>query len=198
MAREGNNRPTESQIVHYYLDILRGNLDAVVVKDWSGWSHKEAGHSEQTNFYRTFDIAMIERELIPGEMNDLTITGFEAKGFSKDNKGRLIPPPFGEGLDQALSLLMNGADFSYIIHPEPKRDDDKDDLKVLCDRYCPLIGIIIVSNDLKSHQTIRQAQTNPYSSRDRKRDMLGALATSGHYDKTFGLTLPLWVKKHQY
>jgi hypothetical protein len=190
-------RPTEDQIIEYLLNRSRLS-ERVLVKDWSGWSYKEEGRSIQTKFYRAFDVAMIERKEISQNYYDLIITGYEAKGYTLNKQEKWSPPAFGEGLDQALALLMNGADFAYLVHPEPKRSEDKQALKVLCEQYVKYLGLMIVSNDLTYSQEIIKPEKNPYSNRDRKRDMLTALAIGGHYDKKFGLTLPSWVKTHQY
>jgi hypothetical protein len=189
--------PTEDQIIEYLLNKSKFS-ERVLVKDWSGWSYKEGGRSIQTNFYRAFDIAMIERQGMIKTGYDLIITGYEAKGYTLNKQKKWSPPAFGEGLDQALALLMNGADFAYLVHPEPKRSEDKLELKELCERYANYLGLIIVSNDLTYYNEIKKPEKNPYSYRDRKRDMLTALAIGGHYDKKFGLALPSWVKTRQY
>lgn len=64
----------------------------------------------------------------------------------KTKTGEWEPPAFGEGLDQSLALLMNGVDYSYLVHPEPRRFEDQEALRKLCERYAPHLGVLIAGN----------------------------------------------------
>ena len=189
--------PEETQIQDkFYREFLKG-VDSIQVKDWSGWSYKKnRKHREQTRFYREFDIAVFSRKSLPSGSFDLKLVGYEVKGWRKDRRGKMVEAPFGEGLDQALVLLQQGADLAYVIYPEPKRQKDKSDLKELCDRYAPNIGIIYVRDDLSWYQTYRDAKQNSYVNRDKKRNMLTSLLTGGNFSEIS--ERPLWALQQQY
>jgi hypothetical protein len=92
--------------------------DSVIVKNWMGWSHRGSENKkEQRKFWREFDIAIFQRMTI-GYSHDVVLTGFEIKGFAQ-KPPRF--PAFAEGLDQAIVLLAQGANFAYLVHPEPDR-----------------------------------------------------------------------------
>ena len=165
----------------------------VRVKNWTGWSYRKGrSHKERTQFYREFDIAIFSK----ASSYDLELTGYEIKGWRKDRKGKMFEPAFGDGLDQALVLLQEGADFAYVVYPEPTNQRNKTDLKELCDRYASHIGIIFVANDLSYHTKFREAQRNNHTTRDRKKNMLTSLTTGGNFSDIS--ELPVWVKKQEY
>jgi len=187
--------PEETQIQDTFFREFLKDEDSIRVKDWGGWSYKKGrNRKEQTRFYREFDIAVFSRKPL-AYGHDLKLTGYEVKGWRKD-RGKVREPPFGEGLDQALVLLQQGADFAYVIYPKPKRAEDKDALKELCDRYAPYIGIIYVNNDLSWYEIFREAKQNSYVSMNRRRDMLTSLITGGNFSEIS--ELPLWAKQQQY
>ena len=191
------SHPQESQIQDKFFREFLKDRDSIRVKNWSGWSYKKGRkHKERTRFYREFDIAKFARKSLPYGSYDLKLTGYEVKGCRKDRREKMLEPPFGEGLDQALALLQQGADFSYVIYPEPTNVEIKSALKEMCDRYAPNIGIIYVNRDLSWYQTYREAKQNINVNRDRTRDMLTSLITGGNYSEIS--ELPLWAKRHQY
>jgi hypothetical protein len=169
----------------------------VIAKNWLGWSYRgEGDRRQQTKFYREFDLAVFERKL-QATIPTLVLTGFELKGFEeKSGKG----PAFAEGLDQALVLLQQGVDFSYLIHPEPLDQDDKKTLKDLCDRYAPHVGLIFVPHQLSElspyYSPFREARQNPQSRPDRKKNMLTSQVTWGLRDAIS--EIPLWCMKQEY
>ena len=123
------------------------------------------------------------------------LTGYKVKGFEKKS-GR--PPSFAEELDQALVLLQQGADFAYLVHPEPERADDKKDLKELCDRFSPSVGLMFLPHELEGLGSLsllpyRSAVQNYHTHRDRKRSMLSSVITGGLRDEISNI--PLWCKR---
>ncbi|HKZ43078.1 MAG TPA: hypothetical protein VJ044_19120, partial [Candidatus Hodarchaeales archaeon] len=140
--------------------------------------------------------AVFERKIQSGIPN-IVLTGFEVKGFGKKS-GKA--PPFAHGLDQALVLLHQGADFAYLVHPEPQKNDDKIALNELCTKYAPLVGLIFVPHDLTqltiAAQSYRHATRNPHTTAERKRKMLTSLLTWGLRDEISDI--PLWCKKQEY
>lgn len=196
MAKE-SLQPTESEIHGKFFREFLKDSESVIVKNWSGWSYKKGRrHREQTRFYREFDIAVFSRTALPAEMYELKLTGYEVKGWRKGHGGKMIEPPFGEGIDQALVLLQQGADYAYVIYPEPKNDEYKSALKELCDRYARDIGIIFTYNDLSWRYTFREAGRNVHTNTDRKKKLLNSLTTGGNYSDIS--ELPMWVKRQQY
>lgn len=171
------------------------------MKNWLGWSYRDEKDKKQpTRFYREFDIAVFERQTQAG-YHSLILTGFEIKGF-EEKSGRT--PSFAEGLEQALVYLYQGADFAYVVHPAPDRDDDRKALKGLCDNFAPHVGVVFLPHDLSKPDDIywavslpfRQAQQNYHSNRDRKRTMLTSVSTGGMRDEIG--ELPLWCKRQEY
>jgi hypothetical protein len=191
-------RPSEEEIQDkLFFEILPKRYpDSVIVKNWMGWSYRgKEDRKEQTRFFREFDIALFERKTQAG-MHSLVLTGFEIKGFG-EKSGKL--PAFAQGLDQALALLHQGADYAYLLHPEPA-ERDKKDLKDLCEKFAPYVGLVFVPHDLEKlapyYQPYKDAQRNPHSMADRKRNMLTSLATWGLRDAIS--ELPLWCKRQEY
>ena len=116
MSKLEHPGPSEEQIQDkLFFEILPKRYpDSLTVKNWMGWSYRAKGErKEQTRFYREFDVALFERKTQAG-IHSLVLTGFEIKGFEQES-GKL--PAFAEGLDQALVLLHQGADYSYLVHP---------------------------------------------------------------------------------
>jgi hypothetical protein len=195
---QGISKPTEQEIHDkLFADILpKRHPNSVLAKNWLGWSYRGQETRKPTKFYREFDVSVFELKTI-GTIKSLTLTGFEVKGYEKSS-GK--PPSFGEGLEQTLAQLEQGADFSYLVHPEPENPDDKRALKELCDRFAPHIGLIFVPYDLTKlnpyYSPYREAQRNPHTTRDRKRDMLTSLAAAGWRDAIS--ELPLWCQRQEY
>lgn len=189
--------PLEAKIQDKFFQEFLRDRDSIRVKDWSGWSYKRGrSHTDQTRFYREFDVAVFSRKILPYGGYDLKLTGYEVKGWKKDSSGKMREPPFGEGLDQALALLQQGADFAYVIYPEPRKKEDKSALKELCERYASNIGIIYVQNDLSWFLKHREAKQNHYVNTDRRKRMLTSLTTGGNFSDIS--ELPLWAKQQEY
>jgi len=188
--------PTEEQIQDKFFSEFLARRSSVRAKNWTGWSlRKGRDHSEVTNFYREFDLAEF---YVDG--TSLVLAGYEVKGWKKttkrDKSQKMIEPAFGDGIDQALALLQNGADFASVIYPEPAKTEDKAALKELCDHYARNVGIIYVQNDLKSYFNFRLPTRNPYATMDRKKKMLSSLMTGGNLSDISDL--PSWAKQQKY
>ncbi len=126
--------------------------------------------------------------------SEVLLTGYEVKGFERKTER---PPPFAEGLDQAL-VLLQGADFAYLVHPEPETEEDKRALRELCDRFSPSVGLIFLHHDLEGLGVLsllpyRNAVQNYHTHRDRKRSMLSSVITGGLRDEVSNI--PLWCKR---
>ncbi len=187
--------PSEGQIQDkFFRDFLRNN--AVRVKNWTGWSYKKGRtHREVTPFYREFDLAEFYLDT-----TGLVLAGYEVKGYRKTTKkgkeGTKLPPAFGDGIDQALTLLKQGADFASVIYPEPKKQEDKEALKELCDHFAANIGIVYVRNDLTSSYAFRPPVQNFHTNIDRKKKMLSSLMTGGTFSDISDF--PPWAKQQKY
>jgi hypothetical protein len=198
LSSQKTSKPSEKMIQEkLFREILpKMYPDSVIVKNWLGWSYRgKDDKKEQTKFWREFDIALFQRETIPRTAQFVVLTGFEIKGFAPKS---LRPPAFAEGLDQANVLLLQGANYSYLVHPEPEKSGDKHALKELCDNFSPHVGLIFIPHELEKLTYLtkyREARDNP-SSEERKRKMLASLVTGGLRDEIS--ELPLWCKKQQY
>jgi hypothetical protein len=196
---QDQSKPTEQQIQDkLFNEILPKRYpNSVIVKNWLGWSYRgEKDRRQQMRFYREFDLAVFERK-VQVSIPSLVLTGFELKGF-EEKSGKA--PAFAEGLDQALVLLEQGADYSYLVHPEPANQDNKKALKDLCDRYAPYVGLIFVPHQLAEvspyYSPFKEARQNPQSKPDRKKNMLTSLVTWGLRDALSDI--PLWCRKQEY
>lgn len=143
--------PTEAQIQDKFFKQFLTVRNCVRVKNWTGWSYRKGkDHYEEKKFYREFDLAIFYKDA-----RGLTLEGYEVKGWrrapTKEMRERMAEPAFGDGIDQALALLQQGADFSRVIYPEPTDPADKTALSELWDHYAQNIGIIYVRNDLSSY-----------------------------------------------
>ena len=193
------SKPTEGEIHdRFFRSFLR--LPGVhLIKDWQGWSlrtkmmndktGKPINHSKPTSFYSEFDIANFERD----SENKLLIKGYEVKGYTnKDNPSR--PPDFADGVGQALALLLQGADYSFVILPKLK-GEDTEGLKLLCDQYAKSIGIIYVEHDLSRYEIARKPDPNPSITTKRK-IQLAEGAT--HPNCTESTEIPLWLIRMEF
>ncbi len=89
------NPPTEKQIQDkLFNEVLPKTYpDSVVVKNWAGWSYRgKSNKKQQTKFHSEFDIALFRR-IDQGGSYQLSLTGFEIKGFGGKSQR---PPRFGE------------------------------------------------------------------------------------------------------
>lgn len=194
-----NGEFTEEKIQNKLYEYLCGYSDRVVITNWKGWTYKgdDAKVGHKTFFHREFDVATFEKQ--DGE---LVLKGYETKGYNKIKRkkknGEQIVyehPAFGGGLDQALVLLLEGADYSYLVIPEPERDVDKEHLKKLCDDFAAHIGLIFVTKDW-TFWTYREAQRNYSNSRERKIEMLASALASGMMGRKRRFTM--WARKHEF
>lgn len=175
----------------------------LVVEKWTGWSFRIGKkRRERHRFLREFDIALFSRgkrefilrrpimEILKPPYY-LTLIGIEIKGLTKE-KVKMKPPGFAEGVDQALVLLHQGADYAYLVTPESKNDKE---LKLFCDNFASKIGLILVRKD-GTFEPHRDADRN-YSttSDDLKKKLLTSLISGGNFSN---IRIPKWCKKHEY
>jgi hypothetical protein len=195
---ESAAKPSEQQIHDKLFKEVLPSLypDSVIVKNWMGWSYRGAGDKkEQNRFRREFDLAVFQRKTV-GTTYQLTLTGYEVKGYSQKPTR---PPAFAEGLDQAIVLLQQGADYIFLVHPDPENDGDKYALRDLCARYAPMVGVIFIPHDLSKLTFLlkhKEAQQNPHTTPDIKRKMLTAIISGGMRDDIS--SIPSWCKTQQY
>jgi hypothetical protein len=137
------------------------NYADVVVTKWRGWTiYGTGGKGEKMPLRRELDIARFQRSMRQYLSPSITLTGYEVKGMVGTNDTTRFPY-YGEGLDQAIALLDEGADYSYFVWPEPD-DEIKKALETMISRYCPLIGILFVMNT-KSMWEYRKAGKNTHT-----------------------------------
>lgn len=190
----GSSYPSEMEIQDKFFNVF---LDwhypnSVRVKNWRGWSLRtDRNHSHKSPFYREFDLAVFYKDAT----EQLLCEGFEVKGYTNTKDGKPVEPEWGEGLDQALALLFQSADYAYLIYPEPQRIEDKKDLKTLCDNFAPCVGLIYVPNDLASYSLYRTPQRNYHTTVDIKKKKLASLIASGNLSD---IKVPLWAAQHNF
>ncbi len=114
-----------------------------------------------SSFYFSPDIDLLE--VRPSG----TVVGYELKGYRRSKT--MQPPTYYEGLDQAMTILMNPAsspysrffagsvfDHSYLVHPEGSGISKIDDLV----RLCTPVGLIVV--DHTGTKEIVKPKMNPF------------------------------------
>jgi hypothetical protein len=132
----------ESTLKHQLLDyLINYHSSDLIVELWKGWWTKPGDQKQQHLFFREFDIARFEKT----QYGYLVLIGYEIKGTQKKGT-KVSSPPFGAGLDQALSLLMQGADYSYLVTPEPLDQQTEKALATLCDKFTK-VGLMFPTID---------------------------------------------------
>jgi hypothetical protein len=184
----------ESSLRRQLFDYLTKYSDDLVVEMWKGWWIKAGGQKQQHPFHREFDIAVFKKTEY-----HLTLTGYEIKGTRKRGT-QVFPPPFGAGLDQALTLLLQGADYSYLVTPglsdQWTERDFATPLAELCHQFT-MVGLIFPSLD-KDRQTVTswhtrvEAKQNTHTQEETKKRMLTCLLTSGQNGR---IRVPNWAKE---
>lgn len=144
--------------------------------------------SKDTGGYRYFGFSP-DIDLLEVRPNG-KVVGYELKGYLKSG-GSWNPPSYYEGIDQALTMLMNpirspvsdsfsGSVFDevYIVHPEGS------DIEKLADmlRLCTPLGLVVVSH--RGTKEIVKPKPNPFLSQEMKDHFLARLETLEAY-KTF-------------
>jgi hypothetical protein len=193
---------TEQKIHQKLWDYLTKLYDQdCFARNWKGWSYRVGKKQrEKTFFYREFDIARFHREQRPYG-SELWLYGYEIKGYEKvtkkyKKKKRIIykEPAFGAGIEQALILLYQGADYAYLVIPEPKEVKDKNSLNDFCEKYAHPIGLIFVTEQ-GTFQEFRKAERNILATEDRKKKMLTSLISGGQVSD---IKIPVWCKKQEF
>ena len=188
-----------SKLYNHFCEIFPDDL---IIERWRGWSTKVGRKKrERHDFLREFDIAIFSRgkreyilrrpiaEILKPPYY-LTLVGIEVKGLTKERQ-KVRYPGFAEGIDQALVLLHQGADFSFLVKPEEKQDDE---LKTMSDNFARQIGLIAVRQD-GTFDVYREPTRNYNTSDEKKRKMLTSLIHGGYFTN---IRLPQWCKKHEY
>jgi hypothetical protein len=197
-----NEEFTEEKVHQKLWDYLTKLHDQdCFARNWKGWSYRVGKEQrEKTFFYREFDIARFHREQLQ-YITNLWLYGYEIKGYEKitrkskgESKTAYEEPAFGLGIEQALVLLYQGADFAYLVIPEPKDEKDKTNLKDFCDKYAHYVGIMFLMEN-GTFWEFRKAETNTNTTKDRKRKMLTSLITGGQVAE---IKVPEWCKKQEF
>jgi len=192
---------TEDQMTKRLFQSLAAT-DAVVAQSWRGYGTRLHKYKvEPLYFNREFDIASFMRQttqpVIGGPFHQLWLYGYEVKGYTKDRKGKWLPPTYASGIDQALVLLQQGADFTNLVLPIPMRNADTEKLNQLfslCETWCPLVGIMLDRKDGGFYQ-FRAPQQNPYTTPDKKKMLLLRLISDGYVKD---ISTVDWAKKHEF
>ena len=161
-------------------------------KKWKGWTYRTGEGRDKSFFYREFDIARFHR-IKREHTTELWLYGYEVKGYTKKNE-KYYDPPFGHGVEQALVLLYQGADYAYVVIPEPELERDKNDLKEFCDQFARHIGLLFFTKH-GSFWEFRKPVRNTYATMDRKKKMLTSLITMPQLSEIIS---PVWARKHEY
>ena len=191
---EMENKLTEGRIS----TLLWNNLQRLypnncLAKNWKGWSYRLEQKTDRSFFYREFDIARFNRIRHSQHSIEIQLYGYEIKGCRKHRK-EVRAPSFAEGVDQVLTLLHQGADFGYLVVPEPEEDEYKQDLKVFCDRFARHVGLLFVTEH-GSFCEYRRPERNHHATTNRKKKMLTSLITSGQASKR---RIPVWCRRHEF
>ncbi len=194
------NPKTEAAIHDKFFRQFLREPEVHLIKNWMGWSFrtktmnsrksKPTNHTPQTTFYREFDIARLEKD----NNGKLIIRGYEVKGYTNKDEP-ITPPRFAVGIGQAISLLLQGADYSYMILPEEKERKNMEGLKLLCDQYARSVGIVYVKDDFSMHWVEREPEPNPFLTTKRKIELAEG-AKHPNCDET--TDMPLWLKQADY
>ncbi len=166
--------------------------DDCFARNWKGWTYRTSEGRDKSFFYREFDIARFHR-IKRDHTTELWLHGYEVKGYTKKVE-TYYEPSFGHGIEQALVLLFQGADYAYVVIPEPKDNDYKNDLKEFCEKFARNIGLTFFTE----HGTFwdfRKPERNIYATMDRKKKMLTSLITMPQLSEIIS---PVWARKHEY
>jgi hypothetical protein len=197
-----NEEFTEEKIHEKLWDYLSKLYEQdCLAKNWRGWSYRVGKEQrEKTFFYREFDIARFHREQLQYTTN-LWLYGYEVKGYGKiirkskgESKITYEEPAFGLGIEQALVLLYQGADFAYLVIPEPKKERDKNNLQDFCEKYARYIGLMFLTEQ-GTFWEFRKAERNTLATDDRKKKMLTSLISGGQVND---IKIPVWCKKQEF
>lgn len=182
---------TEDFIAKTLYGKLCSDKDLLVARQWKGWTIRGAQErAEKQLFDREFDIAVFKRgpRRSFSPFYEIELTGYEIKGHRKGS-----PPSFMEGLDQAIMLLEQFADFAYLVYPD-LGEEARNRMKRVCDRYAQHVGIMLLRTN-GDFWKFREPQKNQSTTLDIKRDLLARFVTSGHASAR---RVPDWAKKGDY
>ncbi len=194
----------EEKIQRRYFDYLHENYSKdVLVMNWEGWYEKATKHPSY--LYGEFDIARFSRVIKDGKVVDLILTGYEVKGVNREwtdkkQEGKMVRvqtgwqyPRLAKGIDQALVLLMERADYSFLVTPTPESEGEKRDLITLRNKFVPHIGLIFADINGGFTKPDEQRPRNE-TNLDDKLDALIRLYTSGKHEQKNGLFIQPWAR----
>ena len=153
----------EKEVKNQLFRLLSNTTNDLIATQWKGWylrTSKEA--KEAYYFLREFDVVQFHEEVFPYSKS-LVITGYEVKGPNA---------PFAQGIDQALVLLQQGADYAYYVVPRPKRRE-LDALRKLCENYLRVkVGLILFDEARGTFQTLVKPEENFFPILEEKKRQL--------------------------
>lgn len=181
---------TEGFVAKALYETLCKDKDLLVARHWRGWTIRGAQKKEKQPLDREFDIVVFRRGVrrLVSPFYEIELTGYEVKGYQESR-----PPSFMEGLDQAIVLLEQFADFAYLVYPD-LGDETRIRMKMVCDRYAQHIGLMFLQTNGVFWE-FRKPVRNPHTSLDTKRQLLAKFLTSGHASNR---RIPDWAVKDDY
>jgi len=183
---------TEDVVTKTLYEELCRDRSLLVARKWKGWSIRGTQErAEKQLFDREFDIAVFERgpRRLSSPFYEIGLTGYEIKGCT-EKRGA---PPFMDGLDQALVLLFEHADFAYLVYPDLGEQIRKR-MSQLCDRYAPDVGLSFLQTN-GTFWEFRKPRKNQHTTLDIKRDLLAKFLTSGNASAR---RIPDWARAGDY
>lgn len=183
----------EEDIQRRYYNLLKDQYhDDALVMNWDGFWEKIGQINKKQDslhfgprkspFYSEFDIARFHRVLLNGKYR-LELYGYEIKGVTRDQlkKERWRYPRVTSGLDQALTLHFQEADYSYLVTPRPEKEDHEKFLLDFRKKFTPKVGIIFA--EIKGSFTEMISASRFRTNRTKKEDNLIRLIVNGAYKK---------------
>ena len=162
---------TEDAVFLYLYHVLRRNNGSQIFQ--------KVRSSKSTGVYGYFNFSP-DIDLLEVRPNG-KVVGYELKGRSR-SKGSWNPPPFYEGIDQAMAMLKNpvtspwahvfeGSIFDevYLVHPAGSGVEQLLDLLELCTP----VGVIVVSHE--GTKELVKPKPNPFADTEMKRFFLNHL-----------------------
>ncbi len=196
---------TEDHIRKRVYDALLSTApEALLVEKWSGYTVKTGSERQREFLVREMDLAMFTLQAQPeltqllvlgGLKHRIVLTTYEVKGHTRTKEGKWSEPAFGDGLDQAVVHLYQGADNSWLVYPDIGSEKGTK-LADICSNFCPRVGVLFVTKS-GSFLPYKAPVEGPITGQNEqtKRKMLARLITSGTYSR---INEPDWAKKHLY
>lgn len=175
-----SNRLTEDNIRKIWCKRLRKRKTSVVISKWKRVHlGRDILHKEQklSPLFGEFDVVIFRRRRSDGKYN-LQVIGYEIKGCRWDFKRRRYEVPnIKEGMGQALSYLSNGADFAYVVRPQPKSKRESNQLIQMFEERASKIGLLFVTRNFR-FRLVKYPVHNNRADEFRKIKMLAFVLTT--------------------